>query len=274
MFVAGLSFAAAVSCGGDSDDADDRPLGCGIGGLKCDHGCTPSLGCTECVSDAECTDPGKPACVLGKCRECGPEASCGAAQACFPRDAKCETRCEIDGDCPGDAPICLTDSGVCVGCRTSDDCSSTGAPICEPVRAQCAECASSADCGAANPACDLNDGKCHECLVDADCAPPTVCGVDRKCHRVCSSNADCNDDGKPFCNPESRDCVACLSSAHCGASEPLCDNFKCVECAGSADCVDPSKPVCKGEVCVQCDKDDDCADPDFPKCSSQECVAN
>lgn len=298
LLTAALSLCATMSCGGDEDEPGaDADRSCGIGGTKCAHGCTPSLGCTECASDAECTDPGKPACVLGKCRECGPEASCGAAQACFPRDYKCETRCESDGDCPGDEPICVNESGTCVGCRTDADCaSSPGTPICEPLRAQCSECASNADCGAANPACDLNDGKCHECLVDANCPPGTLCGVDRKCHRSCSSNADCDDAGKPFCDLGSHDCVACLVNTDCGSAEPICRDFKCVECDGNGDCVDPiapicvgdrcrecgvdddcadpAKPVCKGEICVQCDNDDDCTDPELPKCSNQECVAN
>lgn len=140
------------------------------------------------VSNADCNDTGKPACVLGKCRECGPDASCGAAQACFPRNSKCEARCSSDGDCPGDAPICIAEIGACVGCQTDADCASTpGTPICEPTRAQCSECESNADCGAAAPACDLNDGKCHECLIDANCPLSALCGQDRSDERLLQS---------------------------------------------------------------------------------------
>jgi hypothetical protein len=290
MFSTGL----VTSCGGN--DGDDARASCGIAGTKCDYGCTPSLGCTECVSNADCSDAGKPACVLGKCRECGPEVSCSAAQACFPRDSKCEARCASDGDCPGDAPICMTEAGACVGCRTDADCASTsGTPICEPIRAQCSECASNADCGAAAPACDLNDGKCHECLIDANCPLSSLCGEDRKCHRACTSNASCDDPSKPFCDLTSKDCVACLVNSDCGEAEPVCHDDKCVQCTVDADCTSPATPVCGGDkcqgcvvdadctnpalpvckddVCVQCHKDDDCTDPEFPHCADEECVA-
>ena len=289
-----LSVGLLSSC--DSDDGDDGArASCGIDGKKCEYGCTPGLGCTECVSDADCDDSGKPACVLGKCRECGPESKCGAAEACFPQDYKCESRCASDGDCPGDAGICLAASGTCVGCQTDADCAATpGTPLCEPTRAQCSECKSNADCGAAAPACDLNDGKCHECLVDADCPASALCSVDRKCHHACTSNANCDDPGKPFCELASKDCVACLVNLDCGQAEPVCHDDKCVQCAVNTDCVNPAMsvceghkcqgcaadtdcsdplPACKGGICVQCRKDDDCADPAFPHCSAEHCIA-
>src|SRR5882672_9077660 len=167
--LAAVLAALSSACSGGSSSAGGAS-GCAVGGNKCVYGCTANLGCTNCVSNADCKDGGKPACVLGQCRECGPGAGCGAGQACFPRDSKCQTSCAADADCPGDAPLCVTGSGVCVGCQVAADCAaSPGKPICDPTRAQCSECASVADCGAASPVCDLNDGTCHECLVDTDC---------------------------------------------------------------------------------------------------------
>ncbi len=294
LALAGAFSAVVPACSGS--DGGPSGSGCAIGGDKCAYGCTANIGCTECVSDADCSDSGKPACALGKCQECGPGAGCGAAEACFPRDFKCQAQCATDSDCPGDAPICLADSGVCVGCQGDADCAGdSGNPICDPTRSQCSECGSPADCGAAAPVCDRNDGKCHECLVDSDCTLPRACGVDRKCHLACSSNVDCDDAGKPFCDLAERDCVECLGNQDCGAAAPICSDRKCaecgvdadcrdpaaaickgedcVECAADPDCSDPTRPLCKGDVCVACDKDKDCNDPAFPKCSSQQCVA-
>jgi len=266
-----LSLALFPSCGSD-DGASGTS--CGIGGTKCDYGCLPNLGCAECASNEDCSEPGKPACMLGKCRECGSQVSCGSANACYPKDFKCDTRCTGDGDCPGDAAFCVAESGACVGCQVDSDCAATPkTPICEPTRAQCSECRSDRDCGAAAPACDLNDGKCHECLVDANCPRSTLCGVDRKCHSACVSNADCSEPGKPFCEPASKDCVACLVDANCPQAEPVCSSGKCQACLIDGDCTDPTLPICKGDTCVQCDKDDDCTDPDLPTCSGHECTS-
>lgn len=262
----------APACGGGNSNGGGS--GCTLGGAKCAYGCTAGLGCTNCVADADCKDSGKPACVLGQCQQCGPTKDCGAAQACFPKDSKCHARCTTDTDCPGDAPICLTDSGTCVGCQGDVDCAaSKGTPLCSAARAQCAECASPADCGARAPACDLNDGSCHECLVDADCGTPRACGADRKCHLACSADNDCDDLKKPFCDLSSRDCVACLGNQDCGSAAPFCKGDQCVACAADSDCADPGLPICKGDVCVQCDKDQDCLDPAFPTCSKQLCTA-
>lgn len=175
--------AEASSAGAASGGAASSGSGCTIGGTKCEFGCTPTLGCTECKVNADCKEAGKLVCVLGKCHECDVRSDCAVGQACFPKDHKCAQACSGNPDCPGDAPICEMGTGACVGCFTGADCTSfTGTPICEPTRARCSECASNADCGAASPACDLSDGKCHDCLVDSDCAEPAVCGVDRKCH--------------------------------------------------------------------------------------------
>lgn len=294
LALAGTVSALVSAC--SSNDSGPSNSGCAIGGNKCRYGCTENIGCTECVSNADCGNSGKGACVLGKCQECGPSAACAAGEACFPKDFKCQAQCSADSDCPGDAPICLTASGICVGCQGDVDCASDKAnPICDPTRAQCSQCASPADCGAAAPVCDLNDGKCHECLIDSDCAAPRACGVDRKCHSACRFDADCDDAKKPFCELGERECVECLGNKDCGAAAPICNKGKCAECAGDADCSDPTAafckgehcvacvsnedcpnpalPLCKGDTCVACEKDKDCPDPMFPKCSKQQCVA-
>lgn len=169
--------------GGTSSTGGTSGSVCTLAGTRCALGCAPTLGCTECATNADCIDPSKPACVLGKCTECGPDAACGAAEACYPRNQKCEPKCSTNSDCPSNAPICVTATGACVGCQTNADCMGVkDQPICEPTRAQCSACASSADCGAAAPVCNLNDGQCHECLVDDDCPTSYVCATDHNCH--------------------------------------------------------------------------------------------
>jgi hypothetical protein len=224
----GAAFAPACSDSGTGGTGGTTSgTGCSIGGTKCPSQCEPNIGCAVCATNAGCTDPTKPACVAGACRECGDGAPCGAASACFPNDHKCHPKCATNADCPGDSPTCVVATGTCVGCQLNADCIDPAAPVCEPTSAQCRQCGTSADCGAAEPACDINDGKCHECLVDGDCKAPLVCGTDRKCHQTCSS-ASCTDPSKPFCDPAANACVACLSNVDCGVALPICSAGKCV----------------------------------------------
>lgn len=262
------------ACGGSdsSGNGGNGDNSCTVAGQKCAGGCDASLGCLECSSDSQCSSP-KPICVLGRCEECGENADCGAAAVCFPEDFKCESACAGNGDCPGDAPLCDTATGVCVGCLSAADCTDSEKPFCTPEHRQCGECVSNDDCGAAKPVCDQEDNECKECLVDSHCNAGYSCGADAKCHFACDSNADCNDDSKPLCDLDSQSCVECLDDTDCPAAAPVCDGKNCHGCITAADCVDPLAPVCKGDKCVQCEKDTDCTDPTKPKCDKELCVA-
>jgi hypothetical protein len=291
----GAAVVLGVACGSDpvNTGSSSNNNDCFFGGQKCAAGCSETLGCIECSADSMC-GAGSPLCVLGRCEACKSSADCGTGQTCYPRDFTCHPACTVNGDCPGDAPICEPNTGVCVGCLSNVDCAGTGQPVCHPDRRQCTECATNLDCGAADPVCDLQNGECEECLVDGHCPAGSLCGTDEKCHSACTSNLDCNDPAKPVCDIGSKDCVECLGNSDCGAAEPFCDgrncrlcivnadcpnpatpvcrdNNKCVECVSNLDCKDILQPICKDEQCFQCDKDGDCNDPAFPKCQNQVC---
>lgn len=293
-FLATGVFAVACSSGTNGNSSSSNEDSCTFGGTKCAAGCSSSLGCIECASDSMC-GAGSPFCVLGRCEECRATTDCGTGKTCFPRDNKCETACKGNADCPGDAPICEPNTGICFGCLSKLDCPNGDRPMCDSTRGQCSECITSNDCGAAQPACDNQSGECKECLVDAHCPGGSVCGADAKCHSVCTSDLDCKDAGKPVCDIGTGSCVECSTNMNCGAAAPFCDgkncrvclnntdctNLKtpvcrdmseCVQCLSNNDCKDATLPICKGELCIQCDKDQDCKDPLKPKCDKQVCV--
>jgi hypothetical protein len=271
----------AASCGSDGDDnstsTSTNPFGtCNFGGALCQLRCSDSFGCVECIDNSQCGGGKPPACVAGECEECATSADCGTGKACFPRDHKCETKCTANGNCPGDAPICLIESGVCIECQTNADCAGdSGHPVCNVIHGQCSECATSADCGLAEPVCDLQAGECRDCLVDAHCPAGAACGGDHKCHATCTSNGDCGDPNKPICDVlGNKECVGCLVSLDCvDPARPVCNDYHCVGCASDADCTVPGLPACKGDVCVECDGNQDCTDPAFPNCKGQMCEA-
>ena len=269
----------AASCGGDDGDGSSSASSnlfdeCSFGGSKCQLRCSDSFGCVECVDNSQCGGGKGPACVAGECEECATSADCGTGKACFPKDHKCVDQCDDDTDCPGDAPTCIIATGVCVECSVDQDCAGdSGHPVCNLIHGQCSECATSADCGLAEPVCDVQAGECRDCLIDSHCPVGAACGGDHKCHATCTSNGDCGDPNKSFCDVlGSKECVACLIALDCSdPTRPICNDYKCVGCAIDADCTAPGLPVCKGDVCVECDGDQDCTDPAFPKCKGQMC---
>jgi len=269
-----------ASCGNDSSGAT-----CSLGGFACQYGCSPSLGCVQCLSNDDC-GPGAPVCVLGVCAACAKNSDCGTGEACDPSDHQCRTACESNSDCGGERPdLCDPETHACVGCLASTDCPAER-PVCEPERSECSACASRDDCGVATPACNLQTGQCVECLVDSDCGTDYACATDHQCHPLCRSNSDCGSAARPLCNTLTGACVECLTAADCtNASRPVCsDRGLCVGCTSDQDCP-AATPICRtgpgdgvgiGEsaVCVQCASAADCTDSALPVCSNQgECVA-
>ena len=55
---------------------------------------TETGACVECLSDADCTDSGKPGCLLreNKCEECSTNEHCDGDEVCDVEDGKCEGR--------------------------------------------------------------------------------------------------------------------------------------------------------------------------------------
>jgi hypothetical protein len=252
-----LEFATGGSGGGASSGSlgagAGTPGGCAVNGQECPVLCDTSLGCVECLDDSDC-GAAAPACIYGRCEQCGDKADCPDGQSCYPENHECRPSCTSGQDCTGDAPICDA-TGACVGCETDMDCPS-GEPLCDPLTKQCVECTSSTDCGAASPVCDLPRGDCVLCLVDGDCGDGEVCN-DRQCvptPESCGASEVLCPDG---CFDLSSD------PAHCGACDTNCGPGTCVsgtcQCGGGSivcegACVDPSTDPnhcggCPGQNC-------------------------
>jgi len=58
-------------------------------------------------------------------------------------------------------------------------------------------------------------------LVDAQCAGAAVCTGDHNCRLVCTSNANCPEPGRPFCDLGSGPSVECTTKTDCAAADPL-----------------------------------------------------
>jgi len=289
---------AATSCGSDSGSSGpgNSSTTCSLAGNACEFGCSATLGCVQCETNANC-DAGAPICVLGQCRACGASSDCNTGQVCSPATHQCGTPCTTNAECaPGqgnqNAPLCDTAAKVCVGCLSATDCPAA-TPICDATRRQCSQCSSRADCGVATPACNLQNGRCVECLVDVDCNGKGACGTDHQCHPVCKANADCTAPGAQgiagqgnFCNTATGACVECLLATDCSAdpATPVCSptQHRCVACTTNAECP-AATPICestaagqggglRGNRCVACQRNQDCTNPALPTCTAGVCV--
>jgi hypothetical protein len=148
-----------------------------------------------CSLDSDCSpgwrcnveDTPKHACVLvvdagTDSAEGGGDAADGGGDAADGGDGgDGKTGCSGNGDCgDGGAGVCDVDSGMCVGCLASVDCSGA-TPVCDTDAKKCVECLTDVDCGAAaKPICDTANRTCVKCASDAQCvaklgADPGVC---------------------------------------------------------------------------------------------------
>lgn len=86
------------------------------------------------------------------------------------------------------------------------------------------------------------DGGCKDC-------PPSKC----------EENIDCaGKAGGEYCSA-AKECVQCLESSQCAATEPVCAENACTGCAVKSDCSErPATPACDATSgdCVECTADD------------------
>lgn len=85
------------------------------------------------------------------------------------------------------------------------------------------------------------------------------------------------DGATPYCDEESRECVACRDNVDCtDASAPRCEAGQCLGCTEAADCAHHAdQGVCDPESgsCVECMEATDCAQhPDGSLCVGGQCV--
>ncbi len=209
-------------------DLTDVDLGCVDGNPFC---AAPAAGsgerCLECVLDEHCDGE----LVCGDSGLCQPPGGCESDEACG--DLVCDLPSE-------ECVVCLDteDSGVDRGCDAS-------APVCAGAPA------SGLPGNLCVPCFDLGDGEVDEgCMGDM----PACVGVGASAMCLtCESNADCGGE-TPFCDPETFDCVACATDAHCDDGV-ACTVDRCVD----ATCT--STPSEEGTACPDgyCDGASECS---------------
>jgi hypothetical protein len=202
------------SDGPSTIDANAAPAEAGTTCGTCPQGqhCDPTLGCVTCTMDSHCPASAR-FCVVGSCVQCKTNTDCGGTTpSCWPGLQMCQAACTSNQQCAqdGNARICNTSTGACVGCNSSADCP-TSQSICDPTTQQCVQCSSSADCaGTSTPACLRNH--CVQCATNADCPGPMP---------YCALGGD--SPGR---------CVQCLQNAHCPPSAPSCNSGTCGRSGG------------------------------------------
>jgi Cys-rich repeat protein len=189
------------------------------------------------VPDAGVTDAGSMPVDAGQ-----PSSDAGSvsSDAGSTVDAGLSGSCMSDSDCTDTAaPVCLTATGVCVGCLWSGDCNS-GA--CETADCTCTDdnqcavvgnCSSSSDCTDPTlPVCDMTFGNCVGCIYNSDCPAGDVCNIGETCEPVpppqqCQDFVDCLDPGAWYCGPNGV-CDQCDQSGQgqCPGDD-ICNNGTC-----------------------------------------------
>jgi Cys-rich repeat protein len=196
--------------------------------------CSPELDvCVQCLLDADCTEPRRPACDRGgRCVECTSDAQCGGPRPFCQESTRTCVECAAQGQCADG--VCDLRDGRCVECTTDADC---GGSSCDPGRRRCVRpCAGPADCEPRRPVCDLASGSCIECTSDTECTDPRrqACGAELECVE-CTSDAHCTEPNRRACVIATERCGECTTDDHCTAMQ-RCDRERatCVPIAPPA----------------------------------------
>lgn len=158
--------------GGGVGGAGGEPCGGCPAGKVCDA----TLGCFDCVADADCKDALEPVCVRGSCAQCGTQFECKPTEVCSSYDHTCGAACGADTDCKnGDAAYCDPSLHFCAQCTFASPCSTQGGVQLSCFDGRCVKCFSDAPCAGQTPLCDPGAGECVQCLA------PSQCGADETC---------------------------------------------------------------------------------------------
>jgi hypothetical protein len=254
-------------------------------GVCCNAACTGQCEACNLPSTAGTCSPvtgaGSGPCAL-RCNGTN-RTACVAPTGSMCTSTNCSVgTCAADGTCGNlmtgcQAPmsICDTASNMCVGCRTSADCSGA-TPICDSTTRSCRACdsMSATDCTGATPACAVtgaNAGRCVRCTSTnrAACtgATPLCSDTTNQCFG-CNTNADCSG-ATPICEPTTRLCRACdsMSATDCTGANPACATSgtnagRCVRCtATNRTACTGTTPLCNDTTnqCIGCNTNADCA---------------
>ena len=241
-------------CGNGVVDTNE---GCDDGNRNNEDACRNDCTATECVVDADCTEPSE-ICLATYCLPgCRTNADCAATpppgEVCDQHS--CVPMPTTDADCAADEILDATTATCVTGCRTDRACQeASGFPdrICSrgiarvtlnPTRCVCAsECTGSQIC---NGYCsDIVAyeviGTCRQgCRDDDQCGPSELCNAYGECTESCTTNADCCsfNSGNSGDTCEAGRCKdACAVNADCGRGA-TCDFSLChAGCTSDADC--------------------------------------
>ena len=213
-----------VSCQSNSDCDTEKPF-CIEGGCQAcrkDNDCTkealPQCEDGVCVAcKCSSTDKTKPYCLKKEadqsvdCVACLKDSHCGATTPkCDTTEYVCKPFCTKDSDCASNE---FCDSGKCLQCRASSDCTSAKQPLC--VEGVCM-CEKDSDCPAGFGKCE--SGNCIQCSQSSDCPEGFTRCVSGECLlQLCSESAECTNPNYGKCKRIGPNtfCVGCLQDSDC-----------------------------------------------------------
>jgi hypothetical protein len=289
---------ASGACGGCANAEEDcttptAPI--------CDSSSTQCRACTGAVTDnPECmAQLSKRYCENQRCSDCRP----GTDEGCDLASNRPDCRLNGDGqnECQGCSTaahcenagarrFCAADSGRCVECRISAECTDSAKPFCDTEDGTCKPCSAVPGGATADSLwclaetltrglCDPASGRCVACLSSSDCgANRPVCDPTTRICRACTmatEATDCPDAANPACAPNGR-CVPCRSGGSRSActTQPndQCDGNACVDCINDMGCTAPNRCNTSTHTCVGCVNDSQCND--MNACTTDRCQSN
>jgi hypothetical protein len=264
------------------------------GMVACNGGiCDGSGNCVECLSPVQCTAKGE--CFTATC---GTDHKCSYTQkgmgvtcsAGYCNAAGTCVACLNSGQCTGTKPICSAQS-TCVACATDPQCNAKGVGLnyCHTANGACVACNVSTQCPTATtPICDPASLACRACTAnpsptgDSECnarngATAPACKSNGSCVKCTSTNTTQCTGAMGSCDVNTNMCVACVTSASCSGTTPICSASTCTACTTNAQCV--AKGIvginaCKTSTgaCVQCTVNADCGGTDVCTGSNTCCT--
>jgi hypothetical protein len=232
--------------------------------------------CVPCLSPNDCPYS-QPGCVRDACGTCQTSNDCPTGLTC---DDFGRCVCTDDGQCGGDAPLCLPsafaqDGGIC-GCSATGDCVLGTACLLSIITpSEPGVCIPSCNdggtyCPPYAVTCNTTTGLCGPCTGNDSCIGDpagAICGPNGFC--TCNGPADCSQ--TTACEPTyPSQCIpSCLADGGTSCFPKVCDpgSGLCAPCILDSDCASADAGACYLGACVQCDSPSQCPASN-PGCNS------